>query len=105
MFTGISGSNTVEIASTIVGLSAAVLSGSGVNSVLVDSGTGGIASGIMGSGFMSLGRGALLPLQRRLQGVPRQARAFHSHREFSYACEHRQLAKILHRLVRRRGDD
>src|SRR5436190_20377044 len=110
MFTGISGSKTVEIASMIAGFSAAVLSASAVNSVLVDSGAVGVGSGIIGSGFISFRRGspfglphsrsrhvsllsrrALFAFQRRLQRMPRETRALDPHREFANAREHRQL--------------
>src|SRR3954471_5364897 len=104
MFTGISGSKTVEIASIIAGFSAAVLSASAVNSVLVDSGAEGVGSGIIGIVFMSLSRGALFAFQRRLERVPREAGALHSHRKFANASEHRQLSEILHRLIGRSRD-
>src|SRR4026208_267673 len=99
MLPGISGATTVEITSRIAGFKAAVLSASAANSVFVVSGTGGIASGIIGSGFMLFGRGKLFALQGRLERVPGEARAFHTDRKLPYACEHRKLAEVLDRLI------
>src|SRR6476620_7613379 len=98
MFTGISGSNTVEMTSRIAGFKAAVLSASAANSVLVVSGvsgTVGIASGIIGSGFMLFRRRALFALQGRLERVPGEARAFHPDRELAHTREYRKFAEIL----------
>src|SRR4051812_30938481 len=99
MLTGISGSNTVEIAAMTAGFNAAVFSASAVNAVFVDSRAAGVGSGIIGSGFMLLSRGALFALERRLQRVPRQARTLHSHRKLTHTGEHRQLSQVLDRLV------
>src|SRR6478735_6625191 len=105
MLTGISGSYTVAIASTIAGFNAAVLSASAANSVGVDSGTGGMAFGIMGKGFISFRRGGRLAFQRGLERVPRQARALHPHGKLPHAGKHRQLAEILDWLVGRSRHD
>ena len=105
MFTGISGSNTVEIASMIAGFNAAVFSASAVNRrLVVDSGAAGVRSRNHGRGFMSLSRDALLAFERRLERVPRQAGALHAHRKLAHAGEHRQLSRVLDRLIRRRRD-
>src|SRR5262245_12195316 len=55
MFTGISGSYTVRMASSIAGRSAAVFEASGTRAPasLVDAGVSEADSGIMGSGFIS----------------------------------------------------
>ena len=35
----------------------------------------------------------VLPVQRRAQRVPRQARALHAHRELAHAAEHGELSQ------------
>src|SRR3954466_3814049 len=99
MLTGISGSNTVEIAAMISGFKAAVFSASAANAVLVDSGAAGVGSGIMGRGFMLLSGDVLVALERGLERMPRQARALHPHRKLTHTGEHRQLSQILGRLI------
>src|SRR5215212_4641371 len=110
MLTGISGSKTVEIASTMRGFNSAVLSGSGTTLNAFDDGGSGAGSGIMGTGFMlirggSFRRNPWFTLERGLERMPGQAGAFHAHRELAYAREHRQLPEIFDRLVRRGRDD
>ena len=108
MLTGISGSNTVEIACDDGRLQRLGLTGIGVE------GSGGVGSGvgigsgaIMGRGFIVssfelLGRGDLLAIERRLQRVPGQAGALHADGKLAHPGKHRQLAELLDRLIRRR---
>src|SRR4029079_6041681 len=95
----------VEMASMIAGFNAAVFSASAVNAVFVDSGAAAVGSGIIGRGFMLLSRGALRAFECRLERMPRQAGALHSHRKFTHTSEHRQFSQILARLVGGRCHD
>src|SRR5262249_4846976 len=111
MLTGISGSNTVDSVSMIRGLSAAARAGSLVMRSVCDApaGAGGTADGcwMRGSGFMIvlLARDnsvAVVGVGR--DRVRRQRHAFHPHRNLADTCQHRQLAEIFDRRVRRRRD-
>ncbi len=101
MFTGISGSNTVEIASTMPGLqrvglrrhrrrnAARPLSASTAACVRRIS---WLAASRESSSF----RGCRSPrVERRLERVPGEARALHADRKLPHAGQHRQLAEIL----------
>src|SRR4028118_2343726 len=107
MLTGISGSNTVRMASRIAGFSASVLPGSGTSvSVSEEEGSGsGEASGIMGSGLiLLLGGDDRFPVERSLERVPRQAGALDAHRELPHPGEDRELSHVLDSSFRRSGD-
>ena len=99
MFTGISGSNTVRIASTISGFSSSVFAGSGTSTAVVSFEEAGVAgtSGIICNGFMSFGRGRGFAIEGGLQSVPRQAGALHAYGKLPHARQHRQLAEIFDR--------
>src|SRR6476469_5958659 len=112
MLTGISGSNTVDSALTICGLSAAVRSGSATMAAVSEpAGTAADAADgfwITGICFMRLA-GVLFcrdhfvaGFGRRAQRVPRERCALDADRKLAHAGQDRQLAEILDRLVDRR---
>src|SRR3954462_9163446 len=110
MFTGISGSKTVEIAWTIAGFNDSVRWGSAARTVLGSSTGAGSGSGsIIGRGFIwscpSFRGRHRFALERRLERVPCEARTLHPHGKLANAGEHGQLAHVLPRLVGRRRHD
>src|SRR5688572_4643329 len=111
MFTGISGSNTFDTASTRAGWNVSVLSGSGVNvpsvgpaaGVVADSdvseaGGGASPSGMRRSviGVLLRGDDFVFGLHGGFHGVPREAGAFHAHRVLPHARENGELAQCIH---------
>ena len=106
MFTGISGSNTVEIASMIAGFNAVgfLRVGSELASSVVSRHRRGRRRDHRQRLHVIQSTCVCFALQRRLQRVPRQAGALHADRKLAHTGEHRQLAEILDRLVRRRRD-
>src|SRR5918993_5678278 len=103
MFTGISGSNTVEMALMIAGFNAAVLSASITSSAVVL-----VAGGASGGGvcmtfrfFMSFSRNRLFAVQSSLQRMPAQAGTLHPNWKLAHPGQHRQLAHVLDRLIGR----
>src|SRR5436190_14164900 len=100
MFTGISGSYTVWMASRIAGFNASVRAASATSAAVsfeVGAGWAG-RSGTIGRDFILrlFGRGDRVALERGFQGMPGQARALHAHRELAHAGQRRQLAHVLH---------
>ena len=104
MLTGISGSNTVEIALMISGFNAAVFSASATSAAVRPVGAGSFRLRRLDDGkVLHSVDVASLPVERRLQRVPGEAGAFYAHRELAHAREHRELAHVLDRLIRGRG--